>query len=175
MGLPAALMGPQQAQLTLTLSSPLAPNATPFGPFIQQLGLNGTLRMRRLVPYLGLDNLLTASFGNAAVSGTQNAGNAVFHGSDHDDTFAGSLVFSSDFINFSLALTSEEDFAIALSSLTPGLRIAPDGQLRSFRAAGSGTFSAEPVPTGPIPEPASMALLGGGLLALATVRLHRRR
>jgi len=90
------------------------------------------------------------------------------------NTDGGALTFESDFLIFSAI--SMNDFSVSLSSLNPALAIVAN-QLRSFTAAGSGTFSAEPGPVGPltpIPEPISMSLLGGGLLALSTLRLFRR-
>jgi len=65
-GLPVDLQGPQQAVVTLTLSGLVTESAHSN---IVQPGLNGQLSFRRLAPYLGEDDLLTATFTGARTPG----------------------------------------------------------------------------------------------------------
>jgi MYXO-CTERM domain-containing protein len=168
-GLPVALQGPQNARVTLTLDGPVLVNAASMLSQIFQLGINGRLQFRLLTPYLGQDNLLTATFTDAGITGRSSARNASFSGLNTDGA---TLSFESDFIFFNPI--SANDFSVGLSSLTPALALS-GGQIRSFSAAGAGTFSVDPGPSGPIPEPVSTALLGIGLLALGGFEFLRRR
>jgi hypothetical protein len=170
-GTASRIAGASHAQVKLTLSGRVTASAQLFSQFLLQPGLNGQISFRRLTPYLGEDDLLTAAFTNADVNGRVSTNGGNFNASN---TGAGTLDFFSDFLTFSAV--SANDFSVGLSSLNPALAIM-GGQLRSFTAAGAGTFSAEPGPRGPltpIPEPVSVSMLGGGLLALGTLRLFRR-
>lgn len=55
-----------------------------------------------------------------------------------------SIQFSSDFLNF--AGTTERNFALSFSSVTPPLTLGPGGFFSTFSAAGTGTFASAPRP-----------------------------
>jgi hypothetical protein len=82
------------------------------------------------------------------------------------------LTLSSSFLN--LSGQSEEDASFALSSLNPsftvddisGSNAEPAG---NYTAAGTSTISSDPGPSG-TPEPATFAMIGGGLVFLGLVR-----
>jgi hypothetical protein len=86
----------------------------------------------------------------------------------------GEVSYTSDYI--SVAGTVNQGFAFSLSNFTPGLSIDTSTTphlLVNTNAAGSGTFSADETET-KTPEPASMFLSGGALLALGTLLRKRK-
>lgn len=155
-GLPAWLQGPQSA--TLTINASTTGTATAFGPFASQAGIAGVISIIRA----GGGNLLTVSFSNGNLFGEVGGGSASMSVSTPPLT---QVVYTSDFLDFS-AVNTQRAFGLSFSSVTPSLAIGAANQLRTFSAAGTGTFSSEPVPDVATPEPASMGLLGGGLLGL---------
>ena len=84
------------------------------------------------------------------------------------------LVMSSDYLN--LSGQTQQNASWSISSLVPNFFTGPVllAQARpgtgTFRGAGAGTFSSEPGPTALVPEPASLLVLGAGLIGLAAVR-----
>jgi hypothetical protein len=81
---------------------------------------------------------------------------------------SGAVTFTSDYIT-TLGLDRGASFSFA--DVSPGLSIT-NGSINSFVSSVSGTFSAN-TPSVTVPEPASLAVLGIGLLGLAVA--YRRR
>lgn len=184
-GLDPALQGFQNARLTLssTTTSTRAVNGTE----LVQPGFMGSLSIRRATPFNGLDNLLTVTFTASEIRGQQGNFSAGFTGS----AFAinpNDVIFTSDFLTFDNSIGSGRAFSLGLSAiLTSGTTVpaggqgvqtgsnTPNTQLATFRSNASGLFDAEPRPTGDVPEPATMALMGSGLIGLVVYQQRRRR
>jgi hypothetical protein len=154
---------------TLTISATTSSSATVNGSQVVQSGVSGTITVTRNTPFNGFTNLLTVLFTNGTFSGELGGTSITLNASTPP---LNQVTFTSDFFIFSPDTTARA-FALSFSSVTPALSIAADGQLSSFAASGTGTFSAEPVPT-VVPEPGVMSLLGGGLGLIALARLRRR-
>jgi hypothetical protein len=154
---------------TLTISATTSAAATVNGTQVVQGGLAGTITITRNTPFNGFTNLLTVTFTNGTFSGELGGTSITLNASTPP---LNQVTFASDFFNFSPDTTARA-FALSFSSVTPALAIGGDGQLASFAASGTGTFSAEPVPT-VVPEPGVMSLLGGGLGLIALARFRRR-
>lgn len=123
--------------------------------------------------YAAGSNLLTATYGGAAIAGQRNGTSGSFSGS----TSAGDTVsYTSDFLSFSNV--QDSDFSISLTSVASPLQAVPTNgvptrALRSFRSVASGTFSSDPAPVVlAVPEPESWALMvvGFGLVGLQVRR-----
>jgi hypothetical protein len=181
---PIGLSGFQDATLTMVATSSTAATVIPIPPtfltsfVIQPLAENavGMITITRDNPFNGLTNLLTVMFFNATISGMTGS----FSGNVDASTPSSPLppaplnvVFSSDFLDFSN--TQARAFALSFASITPALGMNSNGMLRDFATAASGVFSAEPLPLlTHTPEPASMALIGGGLLAIGLIRFRSK-
>jgi hypothetical protein len=183
-GLPFA--GPEAANFTLTATSTQAGNcgvACGPGDSYVEPGYSGTFSFIDAGSAPGA-NLLSGTF---AVTGSPSTTGAQFSssvgsngGSFNASATAGNLnqlVFTSDYLNF--ISQTNEDASWSLSSLIPIFATGPVTLGKAFpaagtaNAAGSGTFSSNPGP-GSVPEPASMAMIGGGLCAFAVILRKRR-
>ncbi len=179
--------GPELATLKITASSTQVGNcgaACGTGDNFNEQGFAGSFSFTDNAADPGA-NLLSGTFAindNAATSGAQfssnvGSGDASFKASANDADL-GQLIFTSDFIAF--PNSTNESASFSLSSLIPnfatgtvsgsGTAYVANGTLN---AAASGTFSSNPAPVSDVPEPASMALLGGGMVAVGLTRKRR--
>jgi hypothetical protein len=181
--------GPELATLKITASTTQLGNcgsACGTGDNFNEQGYSGSFSFIDNAADPGA-NLLSGTFainGSAATSGAQfssnvGAGSASFKASATAEDLQ-QLVFTSDFIAF--PNSTNESASFSLSSLIPDFAtgtVTPADQAYiangTLNAAATGTFSSNPAPVSNIPEPASMALLGGGMVVLGLVRRHRAR
>jgi hypothetical protein len=162
----------QLATLTVDLSTTQGCGATCNTSNLQEGGFAGTFSILLNTPVDGMDNLLSGTItdtaGGGVLSGTGGAAALSVSGAD--------VNFTSDFISFEPS--SFENLTFGFSSVTPGLTSDGEGSVASFTAAGTGTFASNPAPFVATPEPASMLLIGAGLIALGSFgrkRLSGRR
>jgi hypothetical protein len=87
-------------------------------------------------------------------------------------SLSGFVSFSSDFLDFSN--TTQRDIGLSFSSILPGLSIGANGFFNNFTAAGTGTFSSNPVPMF-IPEPSTYLMMGVALVGMFGFAVRRRR
>ena len=118
------------------------------------------------------ENLLTAIF-TGTLGGLKGSTSGGLTASQTGGNF---VSFSSDFLNFSKA--SKENLSLAFTAILDsikndkGLMKGPKF-LVPFTAAGTGTFGAQGVTA--VPEPATLAMFGVGLLGVPMLRLVRRK
>ena len=172
LGLPADLSGFQSAHLTFTSFTTLGPSnsGSGFDEIFNGSGVNSAMiTITRDTPALeGTGSrtvLLQVIFTPFTFTGSGGSGG--FSAS----SLSGTVSFSSDFLSFSAAV--QRDVGLSFSSIIPGLARGPNGFFLDFTAAGTGTFSSDPVPTF-IPEPSTYAMLAGAA-GLAFFVLARRR
>lgn len=190
-GLPFA--GPENAMFTLDATSNTAGNCSTTciaNDTFSQQGYSGTFSfIDNGGGFAQGTNLLSGTF---AVTGDPTNTGAQFSSSlgSSGGSFTASaapgnlsqLVFTSAYLDFTGQ--TQETSSFSLSSLIPNFAVGAvtvTGTSSTaypangpFHAAGSGTFSSNPGPDSIVPEPASMGLIGGGLLALGFVFRKRR-
>lgn len=163
LNLPADLTGNQAA--TLTLSSRTNAPAQNFGGFGVE-SINGSNGVTTTVNTIVITRntaaaqgngtrtvLLRVEFATATLSGPVPGNAATLSGSSTTST----VTFSSDFLDFSQ--TTQRDLGLSFSSVLPNLSINANNFFNNFTAAGTGTFSSDPVPN-VVPEGDSSQALG---------------
>jgi hypothetical protein len=157
-----------------------AQTASFFGTtYIVQPGLSGSFSIIADTPFtynsITGSNLLSGTIGNATISGAVGSTSGGVNGSD--SIVGQTVAFTSDFLDFGLANTGSQDFALTLTSIANPLAKTGVGPMRSFRAAATGSFSSDPAPlvNGAVPEPViwGMMVVGFGMVG-NTMRTRRR-
>ncbi len=146
-GLDPSLQGNQCATINIdsNTTTPALPGAPPNG--IRQNFQTVIIQILRCAPApVGANtrrNLLTVTVttGFPALTGNLGAQSLAFVASTPSEN----VTFTSDFLSF--AGTTERNFALSFSSVTPPVAIGAGGFLASFSAAGTGTFASTPRPT----------------------------
>jgi len=119
--------------------------------------------------------LLRATFGQVGnnadsggrITGARSATSGSLSASEDMDV----VTFYSDFFDTSY-FNNSRAFSVSLSAITAALHVSADGtNLADFTASGTGTFSAD---HSRVPEPASLALTGGALLAIGLFTRRKR-
>jgi hypothetical protein len=175
------------AILTWNSATPPSQIATEAGGIYTQGGIGGTFSFVSTSAitvgtntYAAGSNLLSGTFGDAAIVGPKGGTFADF---DADTSLGQTLVFTSDFIDFSGVTTSA--FALDLANIRSTLSTlyaggnptTPITALRTFRTNAQGAFGydGEIVVNG-IPEPQTWGLMvvGFGMVGLQVRRRSRR-
>ena len=148
-GLDPALQGFQNAHLSLSTSTNQPTTAS--GSTLTQAFNGGvsTIQVIRDTPAPvgngARTNLLTVTFSpnnnSPSLAGSNFGNSASFSATTPDHT----VTLTSDFLDFSNS--SQRNLALSFSSLLTDLRMDAGNFLKSFTAAGSGTFASNPPPT----------------------------
>lgn len=169
--IPAAVLGLQDARLTMTANSEQKV-VVAFGLAFQQ-HMYGTLEIRRATPYLGKDLLLKVEFGRSSDTnsgglyfGVPNGSTSSLSADQRNNDYVN---FSSDFIDFTSLGAIDENMSLTFTSVNPGLIV--DNISKFFKdhtATGTGSFAA----TASAPEPATIAcaLMGAAFAGIGVIR-----
>lgn len=151
-GLPAELSGPQAAHIYVTAGT-TTPAMLSGNRTVQSFDQTFTIQILRDTPASLLigsgsrTNLLTAvitsnGITTADLTGEQGGSSAAYTATTPNQV----LNFTSDFLDFTAPIT-ERNLALSFSSVEPSYSTGNGGFLRSFGAAGSGTFASNPGPS----------------------------
>ncbi len=162
LNLDTSLRGPQSAILTITPTTTTTAATQNGGSLNQPLNQTIVIRITRInqatVGNGNRTNLLTATISTNTsapeVSGNNNGGSATFDASTPNQT----VTFTSDFVSF--INTTDRDLSFSFSSVTPTLTLDTNSFLRSFTAAGTGTFASNPIPVVAAPTAAPASISG---------------
>jgi hypothetical protein len=170
------------ANAPITISQIDAANVTPLSGFLDMSFQSTSVATSTLG---SLEEHFTGSF--SMTSGANDSGTNYLSGSLIDIAFgsnaafnlnastppSGNVTFTSDVIS---ALGLDRGAGFSFANVSPLLSIE-DGTFSSFTSSASGTFSANNLPSPPVPvaEPASLAIFGAGVLGLGVIHHRRRR
>lgn len=168
-GLAPELQGEQRAHIFVT-STTTAPVSITGNRIVQPFNQTFTIRIIRDTPTsMGVGsgsrtNLLTAIVtpapDNPVLAGDTGGESAGFTASTPNQN----IVYNSDFITFP-TLSTSRNLALSFSSVTPALALGTGGFMRSFTAAGTGTFASNPGPTSSTPPTSAGVVISGRVLA----------
>jgi hypothetical protein len=160
---------PSTVSATLTLNASTATAATGSST-LDEGGWSGSFTI--------IDTVAGADYGTNLLSGTFGPIGDL-SGRGHSMTFSDStppgseVVFTSDYLNFN-NYSGDLAFSWSMSNITPALQIVADGFLNSVTGAGSGNFSADPLPPVIAPEPSTLLPIGVALAGLGLVLRKRK-
>jgi len=175
-------VGPVASTFTLTATSSTLGNCATncgSGDAFTQAGYSGNFEFTDTATSQDLlSGTFTVSSVGATLTSTIGGSGGTFEASATAAN-PNQLVLASAFLNFSGQ--SSEDATFSLSNLTPAFSIT-EGPVdqgyptsgTTFSAAGSGTISSVPGPSTGSPEPATLTLIGGGLVGIGLLRRRKR-